>query len=48
MLRFLFCVSLMLLLTACSDMKLIGNAALRELQADSINVEQLNHRPHKN
>ncbi len=47
MVRFLLCVVVMLLFTACSDMKIIGNAALRELKADGINVEQLACRAQK-
>jgi hypothetical protein len=47
MLRYLFWVSVVLLCTACSDMRLIGKAALRELTADGINVES-NQRSYKN
>jgi len=37
--RFLLVISALHLLTACGEMKVIGNAAMRELKADGISVE---------
>jgi len=44
--RFLLAMTALYLLTACSEMRVIGNAALREFQADGINAEQLSYRSH--
>ena len=48
MLRYLLCGCVILLFTACSEMKVIGNAALREFKADGINVERVAYQSHKN
>lgn len=47
MLRYLIVISTLLILTACSELKVIGNAAMRELRADGINVEQTSFRYHQ-
>jgi len=47
MLRYLLIIPAMLTLTACSEMKVIGNAAMRELRSDGINVEQVSFRYHQ-
>jgi hypothetical protein len=39
MLRYLLVISTLFLLTACSELKVIGGAAVKELKADGINVE---------
>lgn len=40
MLRYLLVMSALILLNACSELRVVGNAAVRELMADGINVEQ--------
>ena len=40
MLRYLFVISALFLCTACSELNIIGKAAMRELMAKGINVEQ--------
>lgn len=40
MLRYLLAISALFLLTACSELRVVGNAAVRELMAEGINVEQ--------
>lgn len=40
MLRYLLVMSALILLTACSELRVVGNAAVRELMAEGINVEQ--------
>jgi len=40
MLRYLLVISSLFLFTACSELKVVGNAAMRELMAEGINVEQ--------
>ena len=40
MLRYLLVISALFLLTACSELRVVGNAAMRELMAEGINVEQ--------
>lgn len=40
MLRYLLAVSVLISLTACSELRVVGNAAMRELMAEGINVEQ--------
>lgn|GEM_PF-2828178 len=37
--RYLLVILALFLLTACSEIKVIGDAAMRELKADGINVE---------
>lgn len=44
--RFLLAMTALFLFSACSEMRVIGNAALREFQADGINAEQLSYRSH--
>lgn len=39
MLRYLLIISVLFLFTACSELKVVGNAAMRELMAEGINVE---------
>lgn len=34
-------------LTGCSEMKIIGNAAMRELRADGYNIEQISYNYHQ-
>ena len=34
-------------LTGCSEIKVIGNAAMRELRADGFNVEQISYNYHQ-
>jgi len=46
LLRHLLAIATLFLLTACSEMRVIGNAALRELRADGMNAEQLSYRTH--
>lgn len=46
--RTLLVISALVLLTGCSELRLIGNAALRELKADGINVVQLAQDYHHN
>jgi hypothetical protein len=41
MLRYLLVISALFLFTACSEMRVVGNAAMRELMAEGKNVEQL-------
>ena len=39
MLRYLLVISALFLVTACSELRVVGNAAVRELKAEGINVE---------
>jgi hypothetical protein len=39
MLRYLLVISTLLLCTACSELRIIGSAAVRELVAEGKNVE---------
>lgn len=41
MLRYLLIVSALFLFTACSEMRVVGNAAMRELKAEGKSVEQI-------
>jgi len=43
LLRYLLVISMLFLITACSEMKVIGDAAMRELKADGINVERTSY-----
>lgn len=47
MLRYLLIISALTTLTACSEMNVIGNAAMRELKSDGINVELTSYRYHQ-
>ncbi len=47
MLRYLLIISAMSLLNGCAEMKIIGNAAMRDLRSDAINVEQTSYRYHQ-
>lgn len=40
MLRHLLVITVLFLLTACAELKVVGNAATRELMADGVNVER--------
>ena len=40
MLRYLLVISALFLFTACSELRVVGKAAMRELMAEGINVEQ--------
>ena len=44
MLRYLVVIAALSTLTACGELKVIGNAAMREIRADGINVEQTSYR----
>ena len=44
MLRYLVVIAALSMLTACSELKVIGSAAMREIRADGINVEQTSYR----
>lgn len=48
MVRYMLLVLTLILLTACSELRVIGNAAVRELMAEGISTEQLSHRSQKN
>jgi hypothetical protein len=48
MLRYLLWGIFMLLLTACSEMQVIGKAAMRELRADGMSTERLAYRTARN
>jgi len=48
MVRYLLLGFTLLLLTACSELQVIGNAAVRELMAEGTSTEQLSHRSQKN
>lgn len=41
MLRYLLAVTALFLLTACSELRVVGNAAMRELAAEGISVEKV-------
>lgn len=47
MLRYLFFGFVMLLFTACSEMRIIGKAAMREFKADAVSREQLAYQTHR-
>ena len=44
--RYLLFILSITLLSGCSEMKIIGNAALRELRAEGMNVEQISYNYH--
>ncbi len=46
MLRYILIILSILLLTGCSELKVIGNAAVRELRAEGMNVEQISYNYH--
>jgi hypothetical protein len=46
MLRNILTILSILLLTGCSELKVIGSAAVRELRADGMNVEQISYNYH--
>jgi len=46
LLRHLSAITALFLFTACSEMRVIGNAALRELQAEGMTAEQISYRSH--
>lgn len=48
MLHYLLWGIFMVLLTACSEMRVIGNAAVRELTAEGRNTEQLAYQSQRN
>jgi hypothetical protein len=48
MLRYLLIILTLYLLTGCSELKVFGNAAVRELRADGINVERTTYRLSRN
>lgn len=39
MLRYLLIIVMLLLFTACSELKIIGGSAMRELKAEGVNAE---------
>jgi hypothetical protein len=41
MLRYLLLISALFLFTACSELRVVGNAAMRELTAEGRSVEQV-------
>ncbi len=47
MLRSVLVILLIALLTGCSELKVISSAALRELRADGMNVEQITYNYNK-
>lgn len=38
--RFLFGMAMLFLVTACSEMKIIGGAAIRELKAEGVSIDR--------
>lgn len=46
MLRYILIILSISILTGCSELKVIGNAAVRELRADGMNVEQISYNYH--
>jgi hypothetical protein len=40
MLRYLLAIAALFLFTACSELRVVGNAAMRELMAEGTSVEQ--------
>jgi len=43
MLRYILIILSISILTGCSELKVISNAAMRELRADGMNVEQISY-----
>lgn len=44
--RYLLFILSLVLLSGCSEMKIIGNAAMREFKAEGLNVEQISYNYH--
>jgi len=41
MLRYLLVISALFLFTACSELRIVGHAAMRELTAEGVSVEKM-------
>jgi len=41
MLRYLLVISALFLFTACSELRVVGHAAMRELTAEGVSVEKM-------
>ena len=46
MLRYILIILSISILSGCSEMKVIGGAAMRELRAEGMNVEQISYNYH--
>jgi hypothetical protein len=46
--RFLFVIAMLFILTACSELRIIGGAAVREFKAEGISTERVAYNVSKN